>query len=101
MAEKLYAATTKGGIYNYFSTILVTVFQFVTSIVLVRLLTVSDYGIYHIIMGGLGVLGLVFPVATILRFLPEYFQEKNYYLAQKLVKIFLFYSIIALSIFAL
>ncbi|MDO8646849.1 MAG: polysaccharide biosynthesis C-terminal domain-containing protein [Candidatus Diapherotrites archaeon] len=101
MSEKLYSATARGAIYNYSSTVLVTLLQFLTSIVFIKMLSVFDYGVYNIIIGGVGVLGLVFPVATIMRFLPEYAQKGNTLLAKKLVKTFLFYSLIILGIFAL
>jgi len=101
MPEKIYSSTAKSAVYNYFSTILVIVLQFLTSIALVRLLSVFDYGVYNVIIGGVGVLGLVFPVATIMRFLPEYSQRGDFFLAKRLVKTFLFYSLIVLGIFCI
>jgi len=101
MTEQLYRKTAEGLAYNYSSSLIVNILQFFTSVILVKFLTVGDFGTYGILMVTIGALVLVFPFSALQRFLPQYFQEGRPRLARRLVAAFVLYTAVALAFFAL
>ncbi|MBD3343014.1 MAG: oligosaccharide flippase family protein [Candidatus Lokiarchaeota archaeon] len=64
--------------------------SFLATVLLVRLLSENDYGIYNLFYSLIGLLGMIasFGIAnTLQRFMPEYYARKEYIVAHKLYKI--------------
>ena len=95
--KKFYRTAAEGLVLHVLVSNFTAFFQFIIALILIRGLSVSDYGIYSIILSAAGILGLAgtFFVYPLLRFVSDYFAEKEFYLAKKLMKIAVLYSAVA------
>jgi len=67
--------------FNFTGTIINAVLKFLTIIIIVRLLTVADFGVFNILLSILSVVSLIGSLGLepiMERFIPEYHEKKNY-----------------------
>lgn len=93
---ELYEKGAERAAYEYAGTIISAVLQFLISILLVRMLALPEYGIYNILLSTLTLVLTItfFTIASIPRYLPEFYEKKNYYLIKKITKSSLFIRLV-------
>lgn len=91
----LYKKVAKGVLFSYIAVYLTVFLQFLATIVLINNLSVQDYGVYSILFSTVTFLTILVSIFwfSIVRFVPSYIEEKNFFLAKKFVKIALLFSV--------
>ena len=80
MKQNIYKKGFSGVFFNFFGTTGSALFKFFALLIIIRTLTVSDYGIYNILMSIMSFSLLIFSfgIPPILeRYIPEYYEKKN------------------------
>ncbi len=84
--NELYKSTAKGAVFNYLASNLGIVLQFLVTLVLIKFLSVSEFGVYSLFFSTVTFLGIFSGLAyyAIARFVPDYMANKNHRSAQQL-----------------
>ena len=89
-----YRQASFGFSFNFIATVITVILQFATTVLLVRLLSIQDYGIYSLLFASVAFFGIVsgLVIPMISRFLPAWIEHKKYFLAKKAAGIAIAYS---------
>lgn len=84
--QRLLKKGFSSSIYNYIGRISANAFIFLTSVFIIKFLSVEEYGVYNILTAVLTVaLTLHLGIPKIVnRYIPEYFEKKNWFILRKL-----------------
>ena len=84
--NELYKSTAKGAVFNYLAANLGIVLQFLITLVLIKFLSVNEFGVYSLFFSTVTFLFIFSGLAyyAIARFIPDYMAKKNYRSAQQL-----------------
>jgi O-antigen/teichoic acid export membrane protein len=96
--ENIYKRGFHGFVFNYAGMVGTALFKFLLMIVLVRILPVSDYGLYSLLMSIATTALLLgsFGVGSIWeRYIPEYLEKSNFYILKRLVKLGILVKLLA------
>ena len=102
MSSELLNKAFSGSIHQYAAALVMFIFSALTSIYIIRELTVEDFGIYGFIGSLVAMASVITSLGlapTIQRYLPEYREKGNNYIQKRILSISMFIRLLAALIF--
>jgi len=104
MSTNLSQKVFSGSIFQYSAKIVIVIFNFLTTVYIVRKLNVEEYGLYNFLLSIILLSGIAtsFGLAPIIqRYLPEYRERKNNYFQKRILSLAVFIRFVAGFVFVL